>query len=71
MPLKLDLNNKYRILNLSIDNTSPIGINCVLCCQVCSALREELDEQHKKRLESFEMKMKPIIIRDGPSQKVL
>ncbi|XP_023337885.1 uncharacterized protein LOC111708668 isoform X2 [Eurytemora carolleeae] len=37
--------------------------------QVCSALREELDEQHKKRLESFEIKMKPIIIRDGPSQK--
>jgi hypothetical protein len=37
---------------------------------VCSALREELDEQHKKRLESFEIKMKPIIIKDGPSRKV-
>jgi hypothetical protein len=38
---------------------------------VCSALREELDEQHKKRLESFEIKMKPIIIKDGPSRKVM
>ncbi len=37
---------------------------------MCSALREELDEQHKKRLESFEIKMKPIIIKDGPSRKV-
>ena len=38
---------------------------------MCSALREELDEQHKKRLESFEIKMKPIIIKDGPSRKVM
>ena len=45
-------------------------LKCIPQFQVCSALREELDEQHKKRLESFEIKMKPIIIRDGPSQKV-
>ena len=37
---------------------------------VCAALREDLDEQHKKRLESFDQKMKPIIIKDGPSKKV-
>ena len=36
----------------------------------CKALRNELDEQHKIRMESFEIKMKPIIIRDGPSKKV-
>jgi len=39
--------------------------------QVCAALREELDEQNKKRMESFEIKMKPIIIKDGPSRKVV
>ena len=38
--------------------------------QDCYALRNELDEQHKIRMESFEIKMKPIIIRDGPSKKV-
>ena len=36
----------------------------------CNSLRNELDEQHKIRMESFEIKMKPIIIRDGPSKKV-
>ena len=38
--------------------------------EVCAALREDLDAQHKKRLESFETKMKPIIIKEGPSKKV-
>ena len=38
--------------------------------EVCAALREDLDSQHKRRLEAFETKMKPIIIRDGPSRKV-
>ena len=28
-----------------------------------------MDDQHKLRMESFEVKMKPIIIRDGPSRK--
>ena len=37
----------------------------------CTSLRNELDEQHKIRMESFEIKMKPIIIRDGPSKKVI
>ena len=32
-------------------------------------MRNDLDEQHKIRMESFEIKMKPIIIRDGPSRK--
>lgn len=35
----------------------------------CRNLRDELDDQHKKRMESFEIQMKPIIIRDGPSKK--
>jgi hypothetical protein len=38
--------------------------------QVCAALREDLDTQHKKRMEALEIKMKPIIIKDGPSKKV-
>ena len=38
--------------------------------QECTDLREELDAQHRKRMESFEIQMKPIIIRDGPSKKV-
>jgi hypothetical protein len=37
---------------------------------VCAALREDLDTQHKKRMEALEIKMKPIIIKDGPSKKV-
>ena len=39
--------------------------------EVCAALREDLDIQHKKRMESFETKMKPIIIKEGPSKKVI
>ena len=39
--------------------------------QNCTGLRNELDDQHKIRMESFEIKMKPIIIRDGPSRKVV
>ena len=38
--------------------------------QECNDLREELDAQHRKRMESFEIQLKPIIIRDGPSKKV-
>jgi len=38
--------------------------------EVCAALREELDASHRQRIEAFEIKMKPIIIRDGPSRKV-
>ncbi len=38
--------------------------------EVCAELREELDAAHKQRLEAFEIKMKPIIIREGPSRKV-
>merc|ERR1719361_519371 len=37
--------------------------------QDCTGLREELDAQHRKRMESFEIQLKPIIIRDGPSKK--
>jgi len=43
-------------------NTDPLEAGC-------KALRNELDEQHKIRMESFEIKMKPIIIKDGPSKK--
>ena len=39
--------------------------------EVCAALREALDAEHKKRMEAFENKMKPIIIKDGPSKKVI
>lgn len=38
--------------------------------EVCHALREELDAAHKERIQAFEIKMKPIIIKDGPSKKV-
>jgi hypothetical protein len=38
--------------------------------QECAALREDLDAQHKKRIEALEIKMKPIIVKDGPSKKV-
>ena len=38
--------------------------------QECKELRAELDEQHKIRMEAFEIKMKPIIINEGPSKKV-
>ncbi len=38
--------------------------------EVCAALREELDAAHRQRIEAFEVKMKPIIIRGGPSRKV-
>ncbi len=38
--------------------------------EVCAALREALDAEHKRRMEAFETKMKPIIIKDGPSRKV-
>jgi len=37
--------------------------------EVCAALREALDAETKKRMEAFENKMKPIIIKDGPSRK--
>lgn len=39
--------------------------------QECAVLRDELDVQHKKRLEALEIKIKPIIIKDGPSKKVI
>ena len=38
--------------------------------QDCRDLRTALDDQHKKRMEAFEIQFKPIIIRDGPSKKV-
>ena len=38
--------------------------------EVCAALREALDAEHRKRMDVFETKMKPIIIKDGPSKKV-
>ena len=38
--------------------------------QDCRDLRTALDDQHKKRMEAFEIQFKPIIIRDGPSRKV-
>ena len=47
------------------------GSRIIACFQECTGLREELDAQHRKRMESFEIQLKPIIIRDGPSKKVL
>lgn len=49
-------------LKEELEKTAPLE-------EVCAALREDLDAQHKKRLEAFETKMKPIIIKDGPSKK--
>ena len=38
--------------------------------QVCSALREELEEEHRKRMEAVNSKFKPLTITDEPSRKV-
>ena len=38
--------------------------------EVCGELRDELDMAHKQRLDAFEIKMKPIVVREGPSRKV-
>ena len=38
--------------------------------EVCSALRENLEEQYEKRLSAANKKFKPIIITDEPSRKV-
>ena len=38
--------------------------------EVCGELRDELDLAHKQRLDAFEIKMKPIVVREGPSRKV-
>jgi hypothetical protein len=46
-----------------LDKTFPLE-------EICGDLRDELDAAHKQRLDAFEVKMKPIIIRDGPSKKV-
>ena len=50
-------------LKEELDKTGPLE-------EVCAALREDLDAAHRQRIEAFEIKMKPIIIRDGPSRKV-
>ena len=39
-------------------------------CQECKQLRLDLDEQHKIRMEAFEIKMKPIVVNEEPSRKV-
>ena len=39
--------------------------------EVCGELRDELDMAHKQRLDAFEIKMKPIVVREGPSRKVM
>ena len=33
-------------------------------------MRLDLDEQHKIRMEAFEIKMKPIVVNEEPSRKV-
>ena len=39
-------------------------------CQECKQLRLDLDEQHKIRMEAFEIKMKPIVVNEEPSRSV-
>ena len=40
-------------------------------CQVCSALREDMELQHKKRMESIDIKMDKIPFKSkGPSREV-
>ena len=42
-----------------------------LCtCQECKQLRIDIDDQHKIRMEAFEIKMKPIVVNEEPSRKV-
>ena len=38
--------------------------------QECKQLRIYIDEQHKIRMEAFEIKMKPIVVNEEPSRKV-
>ena len=38
--------------------------------QVCSALREELEEEHRRRMEAANLKFRPIVITEEPSKKV-
>lgn len=52
--------SKYRD---ELSRTSPLE-------EECQALRDALDAAHKERIQAFEIKMKPIIIKDGPSRKV-
>ena len=33
-------------------------------------MRLDLDEQHKIRMEAFEIKMKPIVVNEEPSRSV-
>ena len=33
-------------------------------------MRLDIDEQHKIRMEAFEIKMKPIVVNEEPSRKV-
>ena len=40
------------------------------CFQVCSALREELEEEHRRRMEAANLKFRPIVITEEPSKKV-
>ena len=46
------------------------SLNFVFLFEVCSALRENLEEQHEKRLSAANTKFKPVVITDEPSRKV-
>ena len=35
----------------------------------CVQIRSDIDEQHKIRMEAFEFKITPIVIKDEPSKK--
>ena len=45
------------------------SLNFIFLFQVCSALRENLEEQHEKRLLAANTKFKPVVITDEPSRK--
>ena len=49
---------------------SQAALSTTLLCQECKQLRLDLDEQHKIRMEAFEIKMKPIVVNEEPSRKV-
>lgn len=46
-----------------------ISVISVLLCQVCSALREELESQNQQRMDALNKKFIPLVVTDEPSRK--
>uniref|UniRef100_A0A0K2T2L4 Spermatogenesis-associated protein 1 C-terminal domain-containing protein n=1 Tax=Lepeophtheirus salmonis TaxID=72036 RepID=A0A0K2T2L4_LEPSM len=61
--------HKEKLAVLWIDKFNEEKLKTTPLDEVINALRKELDEENKKRMDTFDLKMKPIIIKDGPSRK--